>query len=138
VDWVRDIELATLFCQSFNPQTTLEWCRSLCTTDDDMFQERFYVFDIPMERLRNKGVEIIRSTKVKEIGENSVTMETDGQEVTLKGADLIVLALGSKSVDTLSEQIKGKVAEIYVIGDAKKPRKAREAIEEGRLVGRML
>lgn len=93
-----------------------------------------------MERLRNKGVEIIKSTKVKGIQENSVTVEKEegGQAETLKGADLIVLALGSQSVNTLAEQIKDKVAEIYVIGDAKKIGKARDAIEEGRNVGRTI
>jgi 2,4-dienoyl-CoA reductase (NADPH2) len=55
---------------------------------------------------------------------------------TICGMDAIILAMGAKSVDELSDKIKNKVAEVYVIGDAKQPRKALEAIAEGAEVGR--
>jgi pyruvate/2-oxoglutarate dehydrogenase complex dihydrolipoamide dehydrogenase (E3) component len=50
----------------------------------------------------------------------------------------IVLAMGAKSVDVLSTQLTGKVPEVYVIGDAKKPRKALEAIAEAAEVARKI
>ncbi|MEW6546280.1 MAG: hypothetical protein AB1446_05105 [Bacillota bacterium] len=34
-------------------------------------------------------------------------------------------------VNPLREELEGKVAEVYVIGDAASPRKALEAVEEG-------
>jgi 2,4-dienoyl-CoA reductase (NADPH2) len=49
--------------------------------------------------------------------------------------DWIILAMGAKSVDELSNKIRGKVDEVYVIGDAKEPRRALEAIAEGAELG---
>lgn len=91
-----------------------------------------------MERLRDQNVEIMTSTTVKNIGENSVTVESGGIETTLEGADLIVLAMGSESVNELYEQVKDRVGEVYVIGDSKNIGKARDAIEQGGEVGRKI
>jgi hypothetical protein len=41
-------------------------------------------------------------------------------------------------VDVLSDRLKGKIEEIYVIGDAKKTVKARDAMEQAREVGRRI
>ena len=99
-----------------------------------------------MQRLYEEGAMILTCRKVKRILEDGVVVvntikETkpdktvvyrDGQlEETIRGMDSIVLAMGARAVDTLSASIKGKVAEVYVIGDAKQPRKALEAIAEG-------
>jgi pyruvate/2-oxoglutarate dehydrogenase complex dihydrolipoamide dehydrogenase (E3) component len=53
-------------------------------------------------------------------------------------ADTIVLAMGAVSVDRLSAKIKDDIAEVYVIGDTKEPRKALEAVAEGAEVGRRI
>ena len=60
----------------------------------------------------------------------------DGSQTTLDNMNYIILALGAKSVDVLSEKIRDKVAEVHVIGDARQPRKALEAIAEGSEAGR--
>jgi len=52
--------------------------------------------------------------------------------------DTVVLALGAKPLDELSQRIIGKVAEVYVIGDAKEPRKALQAIAEGAEIARTI
>ena len=52
--------------------------------------------------------------------------------------DTVVLAAGAKSVRSLVDQIKGRVPETYVIGDAKSPRKALEAVAEGLAAGRTI
>ncbi len=106
-----------------------------------------------MQRLRENGVKVLTSTKVKEILEDGVVTVNavkevledwtvvirDGQvQETIGGVDTIILALGARSVDELSDKIKDKVAEVYVIGDAKEPRKALEAIAEGAEVGRKI
>ena len=106
-----------------------------------------------MQRLQENGVNILTCTKVKEILEDGVvtvntvkeTLENgtvvirDGQmQQTICGMDAIILAMGAKSVDELSDKIKNKVAEVYVIGDAKQPRKALEAIAEGAEIGRKI
>ena len=48
------------------------------------------------------------------------------------------MALGVRPVDHLSEKLNGKVAEVYVIGDAKEPRKVLAATAEGAEVGRKI
>jgi NAD(H)-dependent 7beta-hydroxy-3-oxo-delta4-cholenoic acid oxidoreductase len=89
-----------------------------------------------MQRLHEKGVTVMGSSKVKEIIDDGVVIDREGKEETLHGMDSIILARGVKSVDALSDAIKNKVPEVYVIGDAKEPREALEAIAEGNKVGR--
>jgi len=91
-----------------------------------------------MQRLHAKGVKVMTSAKVKEILDDGVLFMRDGEEGSIHNADYVVLALGSRPVDHLSEKIKGKVAEVYVIGDAKEPRKVLEATAEGAEVGRKI
>jgi 2,4-dienoyl-CoA reductase-like NADH-dependent reductase (Old Yellow Enzyme family)/thioredoxin reductase len=91
-----------------------------------------------MQRLHTKGVKVVTSAKVKEILEDGVLFERDGQEESIHNVDSIVLALGASPVDQLSEKIKDKVAEVHVIGDAKQPRKVLEATAEGAEVGRKI
>ena len=62
----------------------------------------------------------------------------DGEELEIHGIDSIILATGAKSVNYLNDMIKGKVAEVHVIGDAKEPRKALEAIAEGADIARAI
>jgi len=91
-----------------------------------------------MDRLTQSGVKTITSARVKEITDDGVVVVRNGQEETISGRDNIVLALGTKPVNGLAEQLKGKVAEIHVIGDAKEPRKAVNAIYEGAEVARKI
>jgi pyruvate/2-oxoglutarate dehydrogenase complex dihydrolipoamide dehydrogenase (E3) component len=91
-----------------------------------------------LERLRQKGVRFITSATVKEITEDGVVIVKDGREETINGMDHIVLACGTKSVNDLRDKIAGKVSEVYVIGDAKRPRRALEAIREGTEVARAI
>ena len=92
-----------------------------------------------MHSLRENGVRILTSATVKEILDDGLVISMgDGKEEVMHGVDRIILAMGAKSVDVLSEEIKDKVAEVYVIGDAKQPRKALEAIAEGSEVARKI
>jgi 2,4-dienoyl-CoA reductase-like NADH-dependent reductase (Old Yellow Enzyme family)/thioredoxin reductase len=84
-----------------------------------------------LQRLKEYGVQVETGAKVKEFLEDGVIAEKDGQQIHLAGFDTIVLAMGVKSVNTLKKKLKGKIAELYVIGDAVTPRKAIDAIEEG-------
>jgi NADPH-dependent 2,4-dienoyl-CoA reductase/sulfur reductase-like enzyme len=91
-----------------------------------------------LERIREKRVNVIVRAKVKEILDDGVVFERDGQEETLRGFEYVVLAMGVKPVDTLSEEIKEKVPEVYVIGDASHPRRALEATAGGAEIGRKI
>lgn len=91
-----------------------------------------------MQRLREKGVRIVTSATVKEITEDGVVIARDGREETLGGMDHVILACGTRPVERLRETIAATVPEVYVIGDAKHPRRALEAITEGSAVGRAI
>jgi NADPH-dependent 2,4-dienoyl-CoA reductase/sulfur reductase-like enzyme len=91
-----------------------------------------------MGRLRADDVKMITSATVKEILDDGVVFTRNGVEETLHGMDTVVLALGARPVETLSQRIRDKVAEVYVIGDAKEPRRALEAIAEGAGIARKI
>jgi 2,4-dienoyl-CoA reductase (NADPH2) len=90
-----------------------------------------------LEDLSRWGVRTLTKAKAKEITGQGVWIDRDGREEWIPG-DTVVLAAGSRPVDSLYDQIKDRVKEIYVIGDAKSPRKALEAVAEGLDVGRMI
>ncbi|MEM4472313.1 MAG: FAD-dependent oxidoreductase [Archaeoglobaceae archaeon] len=79
--------------------------------------------------LKEKGVEMLTETKAVEIKKNSVVVETPSGLRELY-CDAAVLAVGTRSKDELYEELKGKVKEIYRIGDCVKPRKALDATLE--------
>ncbi len=91
-----------------------------------------------LQRLRERGVESITSAKVKEISDAGVVIEKNGQEEIIGGMDHIVLACGTRPVDSLSAEIRNKVPEVHVIGQAKEECRALEAISEGAEVGRTI
>jgi len=81
------------------------------------------------------GVRTMTNTRAREITETGLLVEREGKE-TLLSAETIVLATGAKSLSALFETIKDRVPEVHLIGDAKTPRKALEAVAEGFEVGR--
>jgi NAD(H)-dependent 7beta-hydroxy-3-oxo-delta4-cholenoic acid oxidoreductase len=88
------------------------------------------------QRLRDKGVTLITDATVEEITDDGAVIEKNGERKTLTGMDHIVLACGASAVENLSDEIRDKVPEVHIIGDAKQPRRALEAIAEGAVVGR--
>lgn len=83
------------------------------------------------QRLAEKRVSILTSTKVKELGKGYALVEDASGTRKIEGFDTIVLAVGSKSDNHLTRKLEGKVPELYVIGDASDPREALEAVYEG-------
>ncbi len=80
--------------------------------------------------IRRLGIRVMDQYEVKEVNEKGVLVKKDGEE-TLLPADTVVLATGAVSNNPLEEELKGRVNELHVIGDALKPRKLTEAIKEG-------
>jgi 2,4-dienoyl-CoA reductase-like NADH-dependent reductase (Old Yellow Enzyme family)/pyruvate/2-oxoglutarate dehydrogenase complex dihydrolipoamide dehydrogenase (E3) component len=80
-----------------------------------------------MERLAEKRVDIRLNSKADEIVEGGVLFTKDGEEVSVQGAEYVILATGAKSVNNLSDLAKDRVAEVYVIGDARNPATALQA-----------
>jgi len=88
-----------------------------------------------LERLRMGGVKIKTSTKVTEIVDGGVIVETEGRKEELLGFDTIVIALGYTSSSELYSQLKSVVSEVHLVGDAKRPQKIMEALTEAVEVG---
>ena len=77
-------------------------------------------------------VQCVTGAKVAQFFTDGVSYTlADGTEGRLEGFDNVVLAMGYRNNDTISEEIKKIVAETYVIGDAVKARKALDATAEG-------
>jgi 2,4-dienoyl-CoA reductase-like NADH-dependent reductase (Old Yellow Enzyme family)/thioredoxin reductase len=82
------------------------------------------------KRLREKGVHILTSTKAVRFEKGGLWVEDPQGTRKLEGFDSIVLALGSTPNDGIVKSLEGKVPEVYVIGDASKPREVMEALVE--------
>jgi 2,4-dienoyl-CoA reductase (NADPH2) len=86
-----------------------------------------------MAELKRLGVKMINGATATEVTEAGLKIQKEAREEVLR-ADSIVIATGSKSENSLAS-IKDLVPELYVLGDAKSPRNALEAIREGFLTG---
>lgn len=85
--------------------------------------------NIALASLRREGVKSYINSKVLEVTEHEVKIQhKDGTEEWLKGFDYIVLGLGSRKYDPLSEELKAFVPEVHVIGDAIKPGQSSDAM----------
>ena len=82
-------------------------------------------------RLKQKGVTILTSTRVLELGKGHAMVEDASGVRRLDGFDTIVVAVGSTPNNSIYCSLEGKVPELYLIGDAKEPREVVEAVYEG-------
>ena len=85
-----------------------------------------------MQKLGGESVGIITNARCLEINETGVVVETpEGKETV--ACDSVVLAVGSASRDSsaLKEASEKAGADFFVIGDAKRARRAIDAIAEG-------
>lgn len=87
-----------------------------------------------LERLPASGIAVKLSTKVEQVRDGRVWVESEEGKGILK-ADTIVLALGSQANEEILQALEGKVPQIFSIGDCLGPRSAKEAIHEGFWVG---
>jgi 2,4-dienoyl-CoA reductase-like NADH-dependent reductase (Old Yellow Enzyme family)/thioredoxin reductase len=93
------------------------------------------VISLLYPRLKKLGVVTITNAKVEEITDDGVVYEKNGEKQTAE-ADSVVLAVGSKPSVSLMNALKGKVSELYAIGNAKEPCNVLEAIHEGSRLAR--
>jgi mycofactocin system FadH/OYE family oxidoreductase 2 len=96
------------------------------------------------QRLLQKGVTFTPDIAVMEIGGDTGEKFVKGFNVYSNEwdqwgpYDSLVLAMGQRVNDDLYKALKGKVKELYRIGDSVAPRKLDMAIWEGHLIGREL
>jgi 2,4-dienoyl-CoA reductase (NADPH2) len=67
-----------------------------------------------------------------------VIVQDAGGRRTLGGFDAVVLALGARPLDGLSAAARELGLAVHVIGDARRPRQALEAIAEGFAAGQAI
>ena len=87
---------------------------------------QYFVF----RALKEGNVDILTGTKVLRFTRDGAVCESAHGEVALKGYDMAILAIGSKSNNPLKAELEGKVNSLHVIGDAEKPRRIVDAVEE--------
>lgn len=90
-----------------------------------------------LQDLHRFGVKVLTGARAKEIQQDAVVVLRGEKEEKIP-CDSVVLAMGSSPQEDLSQRLVGMVPEIHVIGDAKGPRKALDAIWEGYDVGRSI
>jgi len=92
-------------------------------------------------RLLEKGVTFISTHLAKEIKGNKAiiyNVYAPTQERTLENIDIFVLAMGKNPNDAIYKELKGKVPELYRIGDCVASRKTQYAIWDGHMIGRKI
>ena len=94
--------------------------------------------DFLLSRLLDKGATLLRGVRYDSVDSSGINITTrDGEQRTIE-ADTVVLAAGSVPDTALCEALKGKVAEVYCIGDCVEPRTIRDAISEGFYTGQKI
>lgn len=83
-----------------------------------------------LEILKEENIRILTQAKCEEIKQNGI-MITRNSESEFLEADTIVIAVGYQPDSKLYNSIKGRVSDIFLIGDCKEARKAFDAIHEG-------
>ena len=87
-----------------------------------------------LSELRRLGVTILTGAKATEIRAEGVRIEKEDRH-DLLAADTVVMAVGSRPERDLAGVLQDLLPEVVVVGDAKEPRNALEAIKEGFLAG---
>lgn len=88
-----------------------------------------------LKSLKENNVNIITSAKVIKINSESLLYEKDNKTFQINNIDNFILAIGARSVNTLSDRLNGSVKTIIIVGDAKQVRKATDAVQEGYFAG---
>lgn len=87
------------------------------------------------KNVKEQQMEVHTGAKVCEIGENTVTIEKKGKKIVLEDIDTVVVAAGSRSVNTLEEVVTQMGIPVIVAGDSKKVRNGLHAVYEGYMAG---
>ena len=88
-----------------------------------------------LEELDKYGVKILTGVTFETLTKDGVeAVDRESRKVRFK-ADTIVFAIGARAKDELAKDLKGKVKELHIIGDAKQPRSIRDAVSEGYITG---
>lgn len=85
-----------------------------------------------LRRLQSRGVTLLKPWALKAIEGSAVYLDSvEVQKPMVIATDLVILAVGAVANDALGLECRSLVKEIFVVGDAKKPRRLFNAIHEG-------
>jgi pyruvate/2-oxoglutarate dehydrogenase complex dihydrolipoamide dehydrogenase (E3) component len=82
------------------------------------------------DKLKEYNVKVIPQVQYKQITPNGLRLINKENTEVLLEAENIVLATGATPNKALGESLKGKLLELFEVGDCVEPRRIREAIEE--------
>jgi 2,4-dienoyl-CoA reductase-like NADH-dependent reductase (Old Yellow Enzyme family)/thioredoxin reductase len=82
-------------------------------------------------RLREGHCELLFSTIIERIEENTVYVRRKEEKKLLTGIDQIVIAVGLKPRDDLKKTLQERGIRHFIVGDAVQPRRIIEATQEG-------
>jgi len=89
-------------------------------------------------RLPTLNINVITEATIQEVSDKGlVYSDKEGKRAVAEGST-VVLARGSQSERSLAEALRGKVAELYVIGDSAKPALIMDATYDGSRIGRLI
>ena len=91
-------------------------------------------------RIMEKGVLLRPHTGLLRIEKAAVTVFNvyTRAEERIEGVDTVVMSVGNVSRRELYDSLKGKLKELYCVGDAVAPRLIQQAIYEAEIMGRKL
>jgi hypothetical protein len=93
-----------------------------------------------LTRLYANGVTLRPNHYIKQIGDRTVTLFNifSNEELEIEDVSAVLLVGSKRPNNDLVEALRGKLAELHVIGDAATPRSLFEAGYEGHAVARRL
>ena len=126
-------EVAEYLLESANRVSIIEQLPSLAADMEPIHRHRM------LELLEeNNAISFTRRKAVGITGKGVQTVNLDDGREELVEADRVVIAVGTRPVNTLVDALEGEVPELYTVGDCSQPRVIIEAVYEGSLTGRQI
>lgn len=83
---------------------------------------------VAKKHIKRLGIKEYTQSEVLEVNSEGVKIRQADGNTSLLEADTVVLATGSKSQNSLYEDLQGSLSELYIIGDAAKPGNIYDAV----------
>ena len=123
-------EVADFLAENGKDVTVIEM-RDAIAADLDFVRQRLL-----LTSLNKYGVKRMTGSKCIGIEGNTVLVEKDGATMQLRDIDTVIIAAGVRAYNPLEEQVTKLGIPYYVIGDAQKPAKIINAIQQAAKVAR--
>jgi hypothetical protein len=100
-----------------------------------------YMLDEMLAHLKERGVRFWPGFEVVEWADNTgvrLRSVQTAEETLIEKVDVLAATVGSTPVAPLAPLLRGRVPELYVIGDANTPQTVMQATYQGGHIGRLL